>query len=78
MLFHPGHTLRQSLLQQECLAQSGAQAPWDVCTPMQTAWDLHRAFPEADFHIVDEAGHAFDEPGITDRLVRTTNQYATD
>jgi len=54
------------------------QGRYDVCTPMQTAWDLHRAFPEADFHIVDDAGHAFDEPGITDRLVRTTNHYATD
>jgi len=53
------------------------QGRYDVCTPMQTAWDLHGAFPEAEFHIVADAGHAFDEPGIADRLVRTTDNYAT-
>ena len=53
------------------------QGRYDVCTPMTTAWDLHRAFPEADFYIVADAGHAFDEPGIADRLVRTTDKYAT-
>ena len=51
------------------------QGRYDVCTPMTTAWDLHQALPEADFHIVPDAGHAFDEPGIADRLVRTTDQF---
>ncbi len=53
------------------------QGRYDVCTPMQTAWDLHHAFPEADFYLIEDAGHAFDEPGITDRLIRTTNRYAS-
>ncbi len=52
------------------------QGRYDVCTPMTTAWDLHKALPEADFHIIPDAGHAFDESGITDRLVRTTDAYA--
>jgi proline iminopeptidase len=52
------------------------QGRYDVCTPMATAWDLHKTLPDADFHIVPDAGHAFDEPGITDRLVRTTDRYA--
>ena len=51
------------------------QGRYDVCTPMMTAWDLHQALPEADFHIIPDAGHAFDEPGIADRLIRTTNRY---
>lgn len=51
------------------------QGRYDICTPMQTAWDLHRAFPEAEFHVIPDAGHAFDEPGIADRLVRATNQF---
>lgn len=51
------------------------QGRYDVCTPMTTAWDLHQALPEADFYIVPDAGHAFDEPGIADRLVRTTDQF---
>ncbi len=51
------------------------QGRYDACTPMATAWDLHKALPEADFHIVPDAGHAFDEPGIADRLVRATDAY---
>ena len=52
------------------------QGRYDVCTPMATAWELHRVFPEADFEIVADAGHAFDEPGIADALVRATDRYA--
>ncbi|ALM85811.1 prolyl aminopeptidase [Bordetella sp. N] len=52
------------------------QGRYDVCTPARTAWDLHRAWPQADFHIVPDAGHAFDEPGILALLVQTLNRYA--
>ncbi|WP_454688322.1 prolyl aminopeptidase [Achromobacter aloeverae] len=52
------------------------QGRYDVCTPARTAWDLHRAWPQADFHIVPDAGHAFDEPGILALLVRSLNRFA--
>jgi proline iminopeptidase len=52
------------------------QGRYDVCTPPRSAWDLHRAWPEAEFHLVPDAGHAFNEPGILDRLVRATDQFA--
>ena len=52
------------------------QGRYDVCTPVATAWDLHKAWPEADFHIVDDAGHAFDEPGILHRLIEATDRFA--
>jgi proline iminopeptidase len=52
------------------------QGRYDVCTPMRTAWDLHRAWPEAQLHVVPDAGHAFDEPGILARLLEATNRYA--
>ncbi len=52
------------------------QGRYDVCTPMRTAWELHRAWPEAEFHIVDDAGHAFDEPGILARLLEATDRFA--
>ena len=51
------------------------QGRYDMATPVKTAWDLHRAWPEADFHIVPDAGHAYDEPGIADRLVRATDKF---
>jgi proline iminopeptidase len=52
------------------------QGRYDACTPPKSAWDLHRAWPEAEFHIIPDAGHAFNEPGILDRLIRATDQFA--
>jgi len=49
---------------------------YDLVCPARTAWDLHRAWPEADFHLIDSAGHAYSEPAILDRLIRTTERYA--
>jgi proline iminopeptidase len=52
------------------------QGRYDVCTPAKTAWDLRRAWPEAEFHLVADAGHSYKEPGILDRLIRATDRYA--
>jgi proline iminopeptidase len=52
------------------------QGRYDVCTPAATAWDLHKAWPEADLHIVGDAGHAYDEPGILHRLIEATDRFA--
>ncbi len=52
------------------------QGRYDVVTPMATAWALHKAWPEADFKIILDAGHAASEPGIVDALVRATNKFA--
>lgn len=51
------------------------QGRYDACTPMKTAWDLHRAWPEADLRIVADAGHASSEPGIVHELVSATDRY---
>jgi len=52
------------------------QGRYDVCTPVKTAWDLHKAWPEAEFKLIDDAGHAASEPGIIDALVRATDGFA--
>ena len=52
------------------------QGRYDVCTPAVTAWDLHRAWPEAEFEMIGDAGHASSEPGIVDALVRATERFA--
>lgn len=52
------------------------QGRYDVCTPPVTAWDLHRAWPEAGFELIPDAGHASSEPGIVDALVRATDRFA--
>lgn len=50
------------------------QGRFDVVTPMDSAWSLKKAWPEASFDIVWDAGHASTEPGIVDGLVRATDQ----
>jgi proline iminopeptidase len=51
------------------------QGRYDVICPMQTAWDLHTAWPEADFKIVPDAGHSAFEPGTTHELVSATDRF---
>jgi proline iminopeptidase len=51
------------------------QGRYDVVCPAMSAWDLSRAWPEADLRIVPDAGHHAMEPGIVDGLVTATNRY---
>lgn len=51
------------------------QGRYDVVCPMESAWALHRAWPEAELRIVNDAGHAAMEPGITHELVRATDAF---
>ena len=53
------------------------QGRYDVCTPPMTAWDLHRVWPEAEFVMVPDAGHAFDEPGILAALLAATERFSS-
>jgi proline iminopeptidase len=53
------------------------QGRFDVVTPMESAWTLKNAWPEARFEIIWDAGHASTEPGIVDALVRATDQALT-
>ncbi len=50
------------------------QGRFDVVTPLESAWALHKAWPKAQFDIVWDAGHASTEPGVIDGLVRATDQ----
>ena len=52
------------------------QGRYDVVCPMRSAWDLHRAWPEAELHVVPDAGHSALEAGITDQLIRATDRFA--
>jgi proline iminopeptidase len=51
------------------------QGRYDVVCPLRSAWDLHRAWPEADLHIVQDAGHSAFEPGIVHELVEATDRF---
>ncbi|HEY1448632.1 MAG TPA: prolyl aminopeptidase [Caulobacteraceae bacterium] len=51
------------------------QGRYDVATPARSAWRLAKAWPRARFELIADAGHAFDEPGILDALVRATDAF---
>ncbi len=52
------------------------QGRYDVVCPVTTAWELHKVWPEADFHVIPDAGHSMTEPGIRSMLIEYTDQYA--
>ena len=51
------------------------QGRHDVVCPMRSAWDLHRAWPQADLRIVPDAGHSAFEPGNVHELVNATDRF---
>ena len=53
------------------------QGRYDVVCPITTAWDLQRVWPEADFHIIPDAGHSMTEPGIRSMLIEYTNRFSS-
>jgi len=48
---------------------------YDIVCPFRSAWELHRAWPEAALEIIPDAGHSVKEPGICDALVRATDNF---
>ena len=48
---------------------------YDVVTPLSTAWGLKEAWPIAELDIVPNAGHSSLEPGIVDKLIRSTRDF---
>jgi len=62
----------------ECLRHLPAvivQGRYDIVCPPLSAHRLHEAWPEAKFHMVQDAGHAGTEPGIAAALVAATGQF---
>ncbi|MDX6268993.1 MAG: proline iminopeptidase [Acidobacteriota bacterium] len=53
------------------------QGRYDVVCPLMSAWELHRAWPEADLRIIPDAGHSALEPGTRSALVEATDRFRT-
>lgn len=49
---------------------------YDIVCPVEQAWALHNAWPEARLEVIPDAGHSATEPGIVDALLTATNQFA--
>ena len=51
------------------------QGRYDVVCPIQSAWELHRAWPEAEWKVIPDAGHSATEPGTIAALVEATDKF---
>lgn len=49
---------------------------YDMPCPARYAWQLAKAWPDAELFLVEGAGHAYSEPGILDRLIHATDKFA--
>ena len=52
------------------------QGRYDVVCPMESAWALHRAWPEADLIITPDSGHSAFDPPNSRALVAVTDKFA--
>ncbi|MGY2800815.1 prolyl aminopeptidase [Thermostichus sp. MS-CIW-37] len=52
------------------------QGRYDVVCPPISAWELHQAWPEAEFRMIPDAGHSITEPGIRAALLEATDRFA--
>ena len=50
------------------------QGRYDMVCPIVSADELARAWPEAEYIIVPDAGHSAMEPGIRSQLVAATER----
>ncbi len=52
------------------------QGRYDAICPMESAWELHGAWPESELVVVPDAGHSAAEQGITRALAEATDRFA--
>ncbi len=52
------------------------QGRYDIVCPMISAWELHRAWPESELIVINNAGHSATEAGITSALVEACDRFA--
>jgi proline iminopeptidase len=51
------------------------QGRYDIVCPMETAWELHKAWPEADLYVAQTSGHSAFEPEIVHHLIAATDRF---
>jgi proline iminopeptidase len=49
---------------------------YDTVCPLEGAWALHQAWPEADFRIIPDSGHSAMERGVRSALIEATDALA--
>lgn len=73
--FIPDDALLQNINRIRHIPARIIQGRYDVVCPPKTAWDLKKAWPEAELIIIPDAGHSSLEPGIAKALIESTKHF---
>lgn len=76
-IFLPENALLDNINKLHDLPAVIVQGRYDAVCPIISADDLHRAWPQAEYVIIDDAGHSAWEPGIRTALVQATEKFKT-
>lgn len=74
-IFLPINSLLENINKINKIPSVIVQGRYDAVCPIISADDLHRAWPQAEYHIVADAGHAAWEPGICKQLVAACEKF---
>lgn len=74
-LFEPDDKLLRDVHKIRHIPGFIVQGRYDLVCPLRSADDLHRAWPEAEYVVIPDAGHSAMEPGIRSALIGATERF---
>jgi proline iminopeptidase len=74
-IFLPENSLLENIGRLRHIPAVIIQGRYDAVCPIVTADEVHRAWPEAQYIVVPDAGHSAWEPGICAELVKATEKF---
>lgn len=72
-IFLPDNALLNNVHKLHNIPATIVQGRYDAVCPIVSADDLHQAWPQAEYIVIDDAGHSAWEPGIQSALIHTMN-----
>jgi len=74
-IFLPENSLLDNVKKLHHIPATIVQGRYDAVCPIISADDLHQAWPQAEYIIIEDAGHSVWEPGIRATLIKTTEKF---
>jgi proline iminopeptidase len=74
-IFLPENSLLRHIGKIRHIPTAIVQGRYDLVCPIETADELARAWPEAEYTIVPDAGHSAMEPGVRSALIEATDRF---
>ena len=76
-IFLPENALLNNVGKLHHIPATIVQGRYDAVCPIISADDLHHAWPQAEYIVIEDAGHSVWEPGIQETLIKTTEKFKT-